>query len=142
MSPVSLALDGLLIGLLIAALIYGIRLERKLKILREGQEKFAQTVRELNLAAGRAEAGLGALKSTAEEVGDTLHGRILAARELAARLETLVERGGIAAPRETPVAPATQPRSTAPVRPAISDDDIFVEEVGAQRRPTKSGDIR
>jgi hypothetical protein len=113
--------------------------------LREGQEKFVKTVRELDSAAGRAEAGLSALKATAEDVGETLHGRILAARELAARLERLIETGASAPSRQSPqprpagAAAPTQPPAT-PVRPVFSEDDIFVEGGGPPRRRNTTGD--
>ena len=49
-------LDGVLMMLLVAALGYGVRLEKKLSALRAGQQAFATAVTELNAAAGRAEA--------------------------------------------------------------------------------------
>ena len=51
-------LDGVLMLLLVAALGYGVRLEKKLSALRAGQQAFASAVTELNAAAGRAEAAL------------------------------------------------------------------------------------
>ncbi len=48
-------LDGVLMLLLVAALGYGVRLEKKLSALRAGQQAFASAVTELNAAAGRAD---------------------------------------------------------------------------------------
>ena len=73
-------LDGALMLLLVAALGYGVRLERKLTALREGQQLFASAVTELNDAAGRAEAALATLRSSGHET-DLLHDRIIKARE-------------------------------------------------------------
>ena len=108
-------LDGVLMLLLVAALGYGVRLERKLTALREGQQAFASAVTELNAAAGRAEQALASLRASGQET-DLLHDRILKARELKAQLEALIARG------PAPVAPAAvEPaREQAPARPAVA----------------------
>lgn len=85
-------MNGLLATLLVAALGYGVRLERRLKALRDGQSQFAQAVQVLDAAALRAEAGLETLRRTTEEAHDDLHDRILKARELRAELERLIGR--------------------------------------------------
>jgi hypothetical protein len=95
-------LDGALMLLLVAALGYGVRLERKLTALRAGQQAFASAVTELNAAAGRAEAALASLRSSGPET-DLLHDRIIKAREVRAQLEGLITRGADFT-RPTPVA--------------------------------------
>ncbi len=92
-------LDGVLMLLLVAALGYGVRLERKLSALRAGQQAFATAVTELNAAAGRAESALANLRASGQET-DLLHDRIIKAREVKAQLEALIAR----AP-DTPRAP-------------------------------------
>lgn len=85
-------LDGVLMLLLVAALGYGVRLEKKLSALRAGQQAFASAVADLNLAAGRAESALASLRASGQET-DLLHDRIVKAREVKAQLETLIARG-------------------------------------------------
>lgn len=102
-------LDGALMLLLVAALGYGVRLERKLTALREGQQLFASAVTELNDAAGRAETALATLRSSGHET-DLLHDRIIKAREVKAQLEALIARA--------PAAPAPVVREAAPKAPA------------------------
>ena len=46
MSAVGIIMDVLLIGLILAAIAYGLRLEKKLSALREGQAGFVQAVAE------------------------------------------------------------------------------------------------
>lgn len=116
-------LDGILMLLLVAALAYGVRLEKKLTQLRAGQLAFAGAVTELNSACARAENALGSLRASGEEA-DLLHDRIIKARALKTDLEQLMARSGrvvaeparaeapVAAPREE-VAP---PAAAAPVR--------------------------
>ncbi|RZJ80771.1 MAG: hypothetical protein EON88_31655 [Brevundimonas sp.] len=84
-------LDCILMLLLVAALGYGVRLERKLTALREGQVAFAGAVSELNTAAARAEAALGSLRASGQET-DLLHDRIVKARAVKAELEALMHR--------------------------------------------------
>lgn len=102
-------LDGVLMVLLVAALGYGVRLERKLAALREGQQAFASAVTELNAAAGRAESALASLRSSGPET-DLLHDRIIKAREVRAQLEGLITRG----------ADFARPASIAPEKPVAA----------------------
>jgi hypothetical protein len=92
MDLVTVSLDLLLATLLIAALAYGVRLERRLKALRDGHQVFAQAVRELDQSVLRAESGLDQLRKAGEEARDGLHDRILKAREATAELERLIAR--------------------------------------------------
>lgn len=97
-------LDGVLMLLLVAALGYGVRLEKKLSALRAGQQAFATAVSELNAAAGRAEAALASLRASGQET-DLLHDRIIKAREVKAQLESLIARApeaGRAPPEQAP----------------------------------------
>jgi len=118
-------LDGILMLLLVAALGYGVRLERKLTALRAGQLAFASAVTDLNAAAGRAEAALASLRASGQET-DLLHDRIIKAREVKAQLETLISRGGDYVPARVaeaaPRAAAPAPRP-APVAAAVSEDE-------------------
>jgi hypothetical protein len=87
MSPVVLALDLLLVSLLVLTLILGVRLNGRLKGLKQSHAGFEKAVAELNQAAARAEAGLAALRETSAEAHDALLARIDTARTLTARLE-------------------------------------------------------
>lgn len=92
-------MDAVLMLLLVAALGYGVRLEKKLSQLRAGQLAFAGAVTELNAACSRAESALASLRASGEEA-DLLHDRILKARALKTDLEALVARGSRNAPSQ------------------------------------------
>ncbi|MBB5747540.1 DUF6468 domain-containing protein [Brevundimonas variabilis] len=109
-------LDAILMLLLVAAIGYGIRLEKKLTQLRAGQLAFAGAVTELNTAAGRAENALASLRLSGEEA-DLLHDRIIKARALKIELEGLIARG------PAPVVAAPQLANT--------EDDARANEVAA-----------
>lgn len=116
-------LDGVLMLLLVAALGYGVRLERKLTALREGQQAFASAVTDLNAAAGRAEAALASLRASGQET-DLLHDRIIKAREVKAQLEALIARGPVAVPAAVePVKAAAPARAPVPVPAAVATQD-------------------
>jgi hypothetical protein len=87
MSPVVLALDLLLVSLLVLTLVLGVRLNGRLKGLKQSHAGFERAVAELNQAAARAEAGLAALRETSAEAHDALLERIDTARALTTRLE-------------------------------------------------------
>jgi hypothetical protein len=118
-------LDGVLMLLLVAALGYGVRLERKLTALREGQQAFASAVTDLNAAAGRAEAALASLRASGQET-DLLHDRIIKAREVKAQLESLIARGPAppaAAAEPAKDAPPARAAASAPAAPASLDEE-------------------
>ena len=103
MSLIGLAMNLLLAGLLGAALVLGLRLNRRLKALRDSHDGFAVAVRELNAAAERAEQGLADLRAATDEAVDTLADRIDKGRALAAKLERLIIEAPAGA-REAPAA--------------------------------------
>jgi hypothetical protein len=129
MSTVGIVMDVLLIALILAAIGFGMRLERKLKALREGQEGFAKAVSELNVAAGRAESAMAELRAAGEET-DLLHERIVAARTLKAELEGLVARGR-AAPPAAAGAPLDRGQ-VASIQPPVSAERLL--QALAERR--------
>lgn len=112
MSLVAFAMNGFLVVLLIAALVFGWRLERRLKALRDSHEGFAKAVADLDNAAARAEQGLADLRAATDEAAETLAVRIERAQALAAQLGELVSRPPQApslASKAQPQAPAERP---------------------------------
>ncbi len=92
MSMTNAIMDVILMGLLIAALWFGVRLDKRLKALRAAHEGFAKAVHDLDNAAIRAHNSLRELRSDADESQDLLHGRILAARDVLQKLDAQVAR--------------------------------------------------
>lgn len=87
MSVIGLIMNLLLAGLLVAALAVGFRLNKRLKVLRDSHDNFEAAVRDLNMAAARAEQGLADLRAATDEATDLLADRIEKGRALAAKLE-------------------------------------------------------
>jgi hypothetical protein len=86
MSPVALTLNITLGVLLVGAMILGLRLDRRLRALRESHKSFAKAVSELDQAALRTQSGLNELKATAEGVRADLSEQLHNARILSDRL--------------------------------------------------------
>lgn len=135
-------LDAVLMLLLVAALGYGIRLEKKLSQLREGQLAFAGAVTELNAACTRAENALGSLRASGEEA-DLLHDRILKARAVKTDLEQLMARAG-KSPSVSPLRSEPPPHAShgEEMRRTVSslrsgEGDREVEGLSPQHRPSK-----
>lgn len=134
MSPVALGLDALLILLLVTAVAVGLRLNRKLKDLKESQAGFIRAVRELDGAAMRAESGLAALREATTEAHDQLLNRIEAARGLCARLDRILPETEAASAQALAAAEAANDaaaaaRRAAAVRPApprAASDEVVV----------------
>jgi hypothetical protein len=118
---VGVIMDAILMLLLVAAVAYGIRLERKLAQLRAGQAAFAGAVSELNEAASRAEAALASLRASGGET-DLLHDRILKARQVKTELEALIARGDA-----LPVRAATPALPPVAIEPAAEADEAEAE---------------
>jgi hypothetical protein len=119
MSPIAVGLDLLLITLLLTALVVGLRLSKRLKALRDGQEGFVKAVSELDTAAARAENALVALRAASEDAHDTLLTRIETARGLIVKLDKAADvatRAAAAIQAAPPAAPAPAALSRAETR--------------------------
>lgn len=143
MSAAAVILNVVLVGLLLAALAFGWRLERRLKALKDSHEGFARAVADLDAAAARAEQGLADLRAATDEAADTLAARIETAKALVSRLDEGVSSSSTRLVQNEvraaePVVreriefvrpePATTPRSRARV-----DDDLFEPDPDAGR---------
>ena len=133
MSAVAIVMNLVLSGLLLAALAFGWRLERRLKALRDSHDSFARAVADLDTAAARAEQGLADLRAATDEAAETLSDRIETARALATRLEK-----GVSASSTPMVQTDARPAASAPVR----EREIYVrpEPVSTPRSKARVDD--
>lgn len=96
---ISIGLNLILGMLLFCALVLGLRLERKLRRLRDSHVDFAKAVGELDQAAGRTEHSLAALRAGTETAKNEVASRIDQARIACQRLEKLTADADRAAER-------------------------------------------
>ena len=140
MSMTAVALNGLLAVLLLIALVFGVRLERRLKALRDSHEGFAKAVAALDRAAMRAEQGLADLRAATDEAADTLADRITQAKALAAQLDERLDRPMVTPP---PVSerPAPRPAATTPRPMRAPEPERRVETPPETQRRLKAEDF-
>ncbi|UUX50482.1 DUF6468 domain-containing protein [Nisaea acidiphila] len=94
-----LALDGLLVVLLLATIVYAMILNRKLNRLRGNHEEMDTFVDKLNVACARAEAATAGLRSAGENGKSVFRDAASKAEALRDELAFLVERADIVAGR-------------------------------------------
>ena len=120
MTLAAFVFESLVALLLLGAVIMCLRVDRRLRALKTGQDGMMETVRRLDESTDRARASLAALDRAAREHGETLEGRVREARDLADELALLAERAEARAEtiargpeRPRPAHPAPEARSEA-----------------------------
>ena len=88
-----LILDGLIVVLLCATVVYAATLSRRIARLRDNRAELELAARAMSDAAAKADAGIKGLKQTAGSVGAAIQTSIDQARALRDELAFLVEAG-------------------------------------------------
>ena len=131
MTVFAFALNCLLAMLLLAAMMVGLRLEKRLKGLRDSNEGFAKAAADLNLAIARAEGGLAEMRTALKDAEETVTERVDEARAAARKLEAAMQRAHslpasrVDAPVATPVAADVAP---------VADEELPIRELLAKLR--------
>lgn len=126
MLSAGLVLDIVLLGAIGAAMWRAWILSRQFEQAKADRAAFEQLISALNIAAGRAEAAVEALRAAATEAGDGLQSKVNAARALQAELEIMLEAGDNLAERlqnaasQSRGAPAEKISAPDPEKPAAS----------------------
>jgi hypothetical protein len=111
-----LALNIVLAALLLAVIVYAVRLNRKLGSWRAGRAELERATAEFVKAAERAEAAIDALKAASEASGRLLEDQTRQALSLKDDLEMLVNRAEPAADR---LSDALRPRPVSAPQPIV-----------------------
>src|SRR5580698_9915306 len=110
---ISLIVEIMLSGLLLATVIYCALLERKLSALRKGQDGLKETIGELNRAIISASVSMRTLRATADDAGKNLQEQISKARAMTDELALLNVSGDRIAQRIVGGAQTTKTTNTA-----------------------------
>lgn len=94
---ISILLDGLLIGLLVATIVYAVVLNRRLAGLRRERESFEKMLSDFDSATQRSEESIHRLQTLAELSSKELQQQTSLARALCDELAFLSDRGETAA---------------------------------------------
>lgn len=124
-SGIAITIDVLILAALAATIFYAAKLSRYFSTLKSDQADMQKLVKSLDLAAGRAETAVKALKETAVLSGGQLQEQIGKGRGLFDELALMIEAGDNLANRLQSVAEKSRKAATpAPTAPApISEQD-------------------
>ncbi|MBL8805930.1 MAG: hypothetical protein JNN22_03705 [Rhodospirillales bacterium] len=142
-----LALNIVLAALLLAVIVYAIRLNRKLGTWREGRAELARATAEFVKAAERAEAAIAELRAASDASGRLLEDQTRKALSLKDDLEILVDRAEPAADR---LSDALRPRAVAMSQPIVVREPAAVParspasraSAAAPEAPAERGPVR
>lgn len=114
-----IAVELIVAGLLSAAIVWAVILDRRLRDLRSGRDGVKQAVMDLISATARAEAAIAALREAADNAGARLAAAQSAARSSSEELSLLVGAAEGLAERL-----ATQRARPQPARPPAQSFDL------------------
>jgi hypothetical protein len=148
----SLVMNGLMAGLLLATILYCLRLNSRIKVLQDSKSDLARIIRDFDEITEKATQNIAEIHKAASRITDNMQHKIDKANFVANDLEYMIERGnkitgktesleGMRSPRTTtPEAVAAMARTSAPSPSAMSETASPVEALGAaggMRRPLR-----
>jgi hypothetical protein len=124
----SVVLDAVVAGLLLATIAFAILLSRRLGALRNDKAQLEALVHSLDDSSRRAEAGVAALRQAADEVGQELQQRVDRGQALRNDLTYIIDLGGGLADRlEGRIRTGREAKPPAPADPAAVGPAVDVE---------------
>lgn len=94
----TLAIEGLLIFLLVITIVYCFILDRRLKVLRNGQNDLRKVISDLSQTTHVAQQAISGLRATADDVDQKLSVKLDEARAMTRHLEQLVAEESVSVP--------------------------------------------
>jgi len=126
MSALSFLFEGIVAALMVALIVYCVRLDRRLAALRENDAPILALITELRAAAERAEASVGHLKAAGLDAERSLQQAIRTAQAVEddlvrrSRVPTAAAFARAAAETPAPAAPASPAPQPAAAQPAVT----------------------
>jgi hypothetical protein len=111
------AIETMVSILLLFTILYCVRLNNQLRLLKADEQSLRATISELITATEIAERAIGGLKSTMREGGDVLTERLQRSEQLSAEIELKLKAGEDLMSRLTRIAGAGRPADAAPAVP-------------------------
>ncbi|HZS81997.1 MAG TPA: DUF6468 domain-containing protein [Stellaceae bacterium] len=125
-------LDAVVAVLLVVTIVYAMLLSRRLGALRNDKQQLEALVRSLDDSVRRAEGGIAALGTAADEMGRQLQQRLDRAESLKADLGYIIDLGGNLADRLEGVIRAKREGAKQPA--AATGDAALADAPGKPRR--------
>jgi len=126
----TVVLDAVVAGLLLATILYAMLLSRRLGALRNDKAQLEALVHSLDESSRRAEAGVAALRQAADEVGRELQQRVDRGQALRSDLTYIIDLGGGLADRLE-----GRIRTGREAKPSVPADPAAVDAAPRPRRP-------
>lgn len=98
-SILSLLLDVVIVGLLVATIIYALRLNRQLSAVKESRAELEELVKGFAEATAQADSSVKGMRRTAQESGEALNSLINRAQTLKEEMELIVQAADMLANR-------------------------------------------
>ena len=107
----SMILDTMMAGLLLATIIYCTRLNKRIKVLQDSKSELARIIREFDESTTRATQNINEIHAATTRISENIQIKIDKANYLANDLEMMIERGNKMAGKisEPAPRPATRP---------------------------------
>jgi len=107
--------------LLLMTILYCVRLNKQLRLLKADEQSLRATISELITATEIAERAIGGLKATMRDGEQTLNERLQRAEDLSAELERQLGAGEQILSKLTRIAGLARPADAPPPAPAVPD---------------------
>lgn len=123
-SILSIFMDLVMVGLLLATIIYCLRLNKRIKVLQDSKSELARIIHEFDESTKRATQNINEIHSATNRISENIQHKIDKANYLANDLEMMIEKGNKMAGKvdASPVRPASRPEpmAAAPARAPAS----------------------
>ena len=113
MDVLSVLLNGIMAALLLATLIYCLKLNKRILILQDSKSELARIVREFDESTQRATKNINEIHAATMRISDNIQHKIDKANYLADDLEMMISKG-LKMTGKTDAAPVRPARSEAP----------------------------
>lgn len=145
----SVIMNGLMAGLLLATIIYCLKLNSRIRVLQDSKSELARIIREFDESTQRATQNINEIHAATMRISENIQHKIDKANYLADDLEMLLEKGNKMAGKvdAPPVRPAhvepTAPtaataRSLADIMPSRAPEAAAQAEPATGRRPLRT----
>lgn len=146
----SVLMNALMAGLLLATIIYCLKLNKRIRVLQDSKSELARIIREFDESTKRATQSINEIHAATMRISENIQHKIDKANYLADDLEYMIEKGNKLAGKVDPTparpvraepapAPAANVRNLADIMPARSAEAVAKAEPEAgARRPLRT----
>lgn len=150
----SLLMNMLMAGLLLATIVYCLKLNKRIRVLQDSKSELARIIREFDASTQRATQNINEIHAATMRISENIQHKIDKANYLADDLQYMIEKGNKLAGKvdDTPARPVRpEPQRAAPNQPQRTLADIMParspeapgateasEQASGERRPLRS----